>query len=317
MQTWPLSSTHAAAVLEHSTSNGTYANAEWSLLSSEPSDTESDMSANAKRRAHAKKRKWKKKMFKLRLELSNATPDPPFVYSGEPDFTLYQKWVLEAKDWLKYSFVQRKHRVPRLKKYLAGRAFLFYMRDVARTPERWTLAHFLKELFDYCFPTNFRTIQREKFLEFSQRGSAVRDYRRALEELARSVGNISSRDIAIRFWQGTDRYLRVKWAENGFDPEISTIEELEEAAECYKRALMLQHAEARDFQVDSQQHDRPHDQFTDSNHYIADASADDTPPSKTIVSEDNNTSPEPSEFAYEAHDRASGHPIDNPHGHRQ
>jgi len=109
----------------------------------------------------------------------------------------------------------------------------------------------------------------------------------------------------------------VKWAENGFDPEISTIEELEEAAECYKRALMLQHAEARDFQVDSQQHDRPHDQFTDSNHYIADASADDTPPSKTIVSEDNNTSPEPSEFAYEAHDRASGHPIDNPHGHRQ
>jgi len=48
MQTWPLSSTHAAAVLEHSTSNGTYANAEWSLLSSEPSDTESDMSANAK-----------------------------------------------------------------------------------------------------------------------------------------------------------------------------------------------------------------------------------------------------------------------------
>jgi len=114
---------------------------------------------------------------------------------------------LEAKDWLKYSFVQQKHHVPRLKKYLAGRAFFFYMPNVARTPVRWTLAHFLKELFDYYFPTNFRTIQQEKFFEFSQRGSAVQDYRHALEELGSSVGNISSCDIAIYFWQGANHYL--------------------------------------------------------------------------------------------------------------
>ena len=107
-------------------------------------------------------------MLKIHLEQANAKPNPPFVYTGEPNFTLYQKWVLEAKDWLKHSYIRRKHRVARLKKYLSGRAFMFYMCDVAHEPKQWTLAHFLEELFNHCFPMNFRTIQREKYLAFTQ-----------------------------------------------------------------------------------------------------------------------------------------------------
>jgi hypothetical protein len=84
------------------------------------------MSARSKHRKHAKKRSWKKKMLKLHLEQANGKPDPPFVYNGKPNFTLYQKWVLEAKDWLKLSFIQRKHCVARLKKYLASQAFHFF-----------------------------------------------------------------------------------------------------------------------------------------------------------------------------------------------
>jgi hypothetical protein len=112
----------------HSLSSSPNTGNDWSSLSSEPSDPDSDMSARSKRRKRAQKRSWKKKMLKLRLEQANGKPDPPFVYNGEPNFTLYQKWVLEAKDWLKLSFIQRKHRVARLKKYLAGRTFHFFMR---------------------------------------------------------------------------------------------------------------------------------------------------------------------------------------------
>jgi len=76
-----------------------------------------------------------------------------------------------------------------------------------------------------------------------QRNHPVRNYRCDLEELANSVGNITSRDLMIRFWQGTDRYLHVKWAENGFDPEDSTLAELKSSAERYERAAKLHQME--------------------------------------------------------------------------
>ncbi|KZT24426.1 hypothetical protein NEOLEDRAFT_1067049, partial [Neolentinus lepideus HHB14362 ss-1] len=99
-------------------------------------------------------------MLKLRLEQANGKPDAPFVYNGEANFSLFQKWVLEAKDWLRLSYIRKKHRVSRvyqrLKKYLGGRAYTFYMRDVARKVRKWSLKRFLEELFNYCFPVNFR-----------------------------------------------------------------------------------------------------------------------------------------------------------------
>ncbi|KAI0039665.1 hypothetical protein FA95DRAFT_1464117, partial [Auriscalpium vulgare] len=87
-------------------------------------------------------------------------------------------------------------------------AYTFYSRDVARKPSRWTLSRFFTALFDHCFPTNFRTIQRERYLAFRQMGHPVRDYLRELEDLADSVGRVSRRDFVVRFWQGADQYLR-------------------------------------------------------------------------------------------------------------
>jgi len=236
---------------------------DWSSISSEPSDPDSNKSSRSRRRQRARKKNWKKKMLRIRLENTHAKPDPPFTYNGEPNFTLYQKWVLEAKDWLKHSFVQRKHRVSRLKKYLGGRAFLFFMRDVAHEPNKWTLARFLEGLFNYCFPTNFRSTQREKYYAFSQRGHPVRNYRRDLEELANSVRRISPRDFVICFWQGAEHYLHVKWAENGFDPEVSSIDDLEASADRYERASKLRQFETsrrddtRSRHVDQRRDTRP------------------------------------------------------------
>ncbi|KZT21629.1 hypothetical protein NEOLEDRAFT_1073240, partial [Neolentinus lepideus HHB14362 ss-1] len=176
------------------------------------------------------------KVLKLRLEQSAAKLDPPFVYNGEPDFNKFQKWVLETKDWLRLSYIRKNHRVSRLKKYLGGRAYSFYMRDIARNPRKWSLRRFLEELFNHCFPPDFRTVQRERFLSFQQNGRTVRDFRRRLDELTLSVGHISRRELTLRFWHGADRYLRVRWAEDGFDPEKAKIDELQAAAERYEQA---------------------------------------------------------------------------------
>ncbi|KZT26147.1 hypothetical protein NEOLEDRAFT_1113526, partial [Neolentinus lepideus HHB14362 ss-1] len=101
---------------------------------------------------------------------------------------------------------------------------------------KWSLKRFLEELFNYCFPVNFRTIQRERYLAYRQDGHSIRDYKRHLEELADSVGNISKRDFVIRFWQGADKYLRVQWAKDGYDPEKSKILDLQESGERYEQS---------------------------------------------------------------------------------
>ncbi|KAI0038373.1 hypothetical protein FA95DRAFT_1477804, partial [Auriscalpium vulgare] len=166
-------------------------------------------------------------------------------YNGEPNYTKFMKWTLESKDFIKDGFISRKKQVSRLKKYLSDRAFSFYMRDVARNPEAWTFSRFCEALFDHCFPPDFRTVQREKYLAFAQRGHPVRDYKRNLEELADAVGKITDRDFAIRFWQGADSYLRVKWYENGYDPEVSSLLELFLSAERYERSEKLRRAEEK------------------------------------------------------------------------
>jgi hypothetical protein len=192
----------------------------------EPSELDSGDSSRTRERKKRARKEWKAKLMRLKLEQSNGRPDPPFVYNGEPNFALFQKWVLEIRDWLRYSYIQRKHRVSRLKKYVGGRASTFYIRDIAQDPTAWTLRRFLEALFNYCFPANFRTMQREKYSQYSQRGHPIRDYRHDLEDLAKSVGDIQPQQLVTRFWFGADMYLRVKWAEARYDPERSTLDEL-------------------------------------------------------------------------------------------
>lgn len=165
--------------------------------------------------------------------------------------------MLEVGDWLRVSYIQQKRRVSRLKKYVGGRASSFYMRDVARDARKWQLNMFLEALFNYCFPANFRTLQREKHHNYAQRGHPIRDYRRDLEDLAVSVGDISKRHLTIRFWQVADQYIRVKWAEAGLDPETSSLNQLERTAERYEQAMKLRKAEEeREYELEDMLSDR-------------------------------------------------------------
>jgi hypothetical protein len=154
-------------------------------LGSEPSEADSDDSRRTKKRKKKLCRAWKDKLRKLQLEQANAKPEPPFVYNGEANFHTFQKWTLEVRDWIKRSYIRRRYRVSRLKKYVGGRASTFYMRD----------------------------------------------------------GDVQPQQLAAKFWGGADRYLRVKWAEAGFDRETSSLDELATAAERFEYGDKIRRAE--------------------------------------------------------------------------
>jgi hypothetical protein len=145
-------------------------------LGSELSEPNSEESERTRKRKRKLRHAWKDRLPRIQLEQSNAKLDPPFVYNGELNFQEFDKWVLEVKDWLKHCYIRRKYRVTRLKKYVGRKASAFYMRDVAPTPEGWSLSQFLQGLFNHCFPPNFRSLQRQKFESFSQKGHPIQDY---------------------------------------------------------------------------------------------------------------------------------------------
>ncbi|KAJ7286317.1 hypothetical protein C8J57DRAFT_1461461 [Mycena rebaudengoi] len=216
---------------------------DWSSLGSAPSDVNSDDTIRTKRSKKREKKKWAMKLLRLRLEQSNARPDPPFIYNGDPVFETFESWTLEVRDWVKESYIRRSMQVSRLKKYLEGRALTWYMREVARAPQKWTLNRFLEALFNYCFPVDFRSIQRKKFQRYEQRKHTIKEYRTEMEVLSTSIGDINMRGLIVRFWDGANYEMRLRWAGDGFDPETSTLDDLENAAINYEHAIKVENTQ--------------------------------------------------------------------------
>ncbi|KIM51985.1 hypothetical protein SCLCIDRAFT_142141, partial [Scleroderma citrinum Foug A] len=57
--------------------------------------------------------------------------------------------------------------------YLTGKAHEFYVREVSGNPYSWRLPEFFRELFNYCFPVDFRIKQRRKLLRCYQNNQKV------------------------------------------------------------------------------------------------------------------------------------------------
>ncbi|KZV59567.1 hypothetical protein PENSPDRAFT_546599, partial [Peniophora sp. CONT] len=135
-------------------------------------------------------------------------PTAPKQYEGKPIYRLLETFVFDSRTFFSRAGIPRRMQMLIIRDFLSGRALDFYMREVSRHPETWMFKRFIQELFNYCFPENFRTVQRERFQSYAQRQHEIHEYRRELERLADSVGQISARDIVICFWQGADKWIR-------------------------------------------------------------------------------------------------------------
>ena len=161
---------------------------------------------------------------------------PPFKYRGDPNFELFQKWLFEVIEYFKTSGIPRAWRLNRLQRFLEDRAGRFFFQQVVLSTREWTLEEFLNALFNHCFSANFRTEQRARLAKCVQRGRTLAEWVVELQNFAGVVGDVSERQLVLNFWHGADSYIRSKWAEAGFNPEIASFDELQLAAERYEEA---------------------------------------------------------------------------------
>ncbi|KIO05447.1 hypothetical protein M404DRAFT_68327, partial [Pisolithus tinctorius Marx 270] len=111
------------------------------------------------------------------------------------------------------------------------KAHEFYVREVSGDPYKWRLSDFFTELFNYCFPIDFRMRQREKLQSCYQNSKTVKNYLYELNEIWNMIGETNERTKVHKFWSGLRRELqRDLWKEK-LNPEISTLKKVVASAE--------------------------------------------------------------------------------------
>lgn len=115
-------------------------------------------------------------------------PIPPMEYDGTPDPHKYHRFVTEGMAYVEDGNVDLEKRAFVLSHYLTDTAHDFYVHEVSKDPYNWELSDFFTELFNYCFPVNFRLRQREKLQNCYQGSKTVKRYLYELNELWSMIG---------------------------------------------------------------------------------------------------------------------------------
>ena len=117
--------------------------------------------------------------------------------------------------------------------YLTGKAYDFYTQKVAIEEDKWSLRRFYAELFDYCFPVDFRMQMRRALARCHQNESSVSEYTHELQELFNMIGNIPEQleDKVLKFWNGSRAIIQKGLWRDNLNPEISTWDQVVSQAE--------------------------------------------------------------------------------------
>ena len=148
----------------------------------------------------------------------------------------YYRFVWEGEAYLRDGNVHHERQLRILAHYLDGKAYDFYMQKVAPDdPRNWDLHKFFTELYNYCFPIDYKQRTRLKLENLYQGpNQSVAEYIHELQELFSMVGDIPTRFKIIKLWYSLkSKIQKVMW-KDGLHPDESTWEEVVAKAEMVK-----------------------------------------------------------------------------------
>jgi len=158
-------------------------------------------------------------------------PIPPVEYDGSVDSKAFHQFIMEGTAYVKDGEVPSKKQAFILSHYLKGRAHEFYVREVSGDPYRWRLSTFLRELFNYCFPVDFRIKLRKKLHTCYQGSKSVRDYLYELNEIWNMIGETDERAKVHKLWFGLRKEIQHDLWRDKLNPEISSLQTIIAGAE--------------------------------------------------------------------------------------
>jgi hypothetical protein len=140
--------------------------------------------------------------------------------------------------------VRGRRQVFLLSYYLTGKAYDFYTQKVAMNEEQWTVPQFYTELFNYCFPVDYRMQLRRTLARFHQNDKSVAEYTHELQDLFNMIGNVPEQDQVLKFWNSARPSIQKELWRNKLNPELSSWRKVVAQAEIIEIAENV--AERRD-----------------------------------------------------------------------
>jgi hypothetical protein len=192
--------------------------------------TTDEETSRIKQRRSKKKTKKKKRRNHAKPSIK---PIPPTRYDGTVDIRSYYRFIREGEAYLEDGNVEPKRQIRILAHFLDGKAYDFYMQKVApENPNDWDLHRFFTELYNYCFPIDYKQRTRLKLENLCQSSNQpVSEYIHELQELFGVVGDIPLRFRIIKLWYSLKpETQRIMW-KDGLHPDESSWEDVVAKAE--------------------------------------------------------------------------------------
>ena len=196
--------------------------------SSSSSETEGDPKIPQRSGSRSRKsnRHGRNKHRRRRSSSSSGTkpiikPIAPKDYDGQADPRAYHRFVRESEAYLRDGRVKGRRQVFLLSYYLTGKAYDFYTQRVSSNEEEWTLRQFYDELFNFCFPIDYRMQLRKNLARCHQNDKSVSEYTHELHELFNMIGDIPERDRVLKFWNGARSTIQKGLWRDNLNPETS------------------------------------------------------------------------------------------------
>ena len=210
-------------------------------------------SGSRRRHRHRSSKKSSKRKSRRSSRRSRARsiikPIPPKDYDGAQNPKAYHRFVMEGEAYLRDGKVSKERHIHILAHYLDGKAYSFYMQKVASDkPENWDLYKFFTELFNYCFPTDYRQKMRLKLEDLHQKANQpVIEFVYELQELFSMVGAMPAEMKVVKLWYSLNtRTQRALWRD-GLHPDSSSWDEVVAKAEVIEIADgVINHRDPRD-----------------------------------------------------------------------
>ncbi|EJF55418.1 hypothetical protein DICSQDRAFT_13414, partial [Dichomitus squalens LYAD-421 SS1] len=153
-------------------------------------------------------------------------PEQPEKYGGEANAQTFHKFMRQCVEYIRGYTVDSQMYASTISNFLTGRAYTFWVNTVSNNPAEWTLEDLFKELFNYCFPVDYRLQMGEKLRNTYQGGRSVRDYVHELENLFLLVGFVSDRERVDKLWNGLNESIQRELWKKELTPTTSTWSEV-------------------------------------------------------------------------------------------
>ena len=189
--------------------------------SSDSSDSSSD--GNGSRESRRSKRNKRNK----RKKKINIKPKEPSEYSGEVDFRKFNRFLKETRLYVKDAGFSKKEYILRISPFLKGKALNFYTQKAEMYEAVWDLKTFYSQLFDYCFPPNYRMNLRDKLDKTIQLPDhSVTQYAHNIQEIFGMLGNVAEEDQILKLWKGLKPDIQEGLWRDKLNPDHSTWNEI-------------------------------------------------------------------------------------------